>query len=159
MAYQSLLGYAKDGIAEVVGRSSRTMSDIDTWALDAYRTLKLYSPATGELKTWLEANAVRLPLTGTWVFNKTLTSAAPPSQTNVTFTSNGTEFTNINTNPTGPTDPAKYYSLCYNTTLVASDSNWTNQEFRTITFTEPVQYEGNEEFIRWFVDNAAPPNN
>ena len=51
MAYQSLLGYAKDGIAEVVGRSSRTMSGIDTWALDAYHNLKFYSPVTGELKT------------------------------------------------------------------------------------------------------------
>lgn len=126
--------------------------------VDAYRQITLEKPATGDLLTWLEANAVRLPLTGTWVFNKTLTSTKPPSQTNVTFTSNGTEFTNINTNlpSTGITEPCKYYALYYNTTHIASDSNWTNQEFRTITFTEPVKYQGNEEFVRWFVDNAKP---
>lgn len=31
---------------------------------EAYRQITLAEPATGELKTWLEANAVRLPLTG-----------------------------------------------------------------------------------------------
>lgn len=69
MAYQSLLGYAKDGIAEVVASSKSTMNDINHWALDAYRNLKLYSPATGDFLTWLEANAVKMPLEGTWVFN------------------------------------------------------------------------------------------
>ena len=72
MAYNSLLGYAKDGVAEVVAMGPR--NDINKWALDAYRNLKFYSPVTGELKTWLEANAVRLPLTGTWVFNSTLSN-------------------------------------------------------------------------------------
>ena len=90
MAYQSLLGYAKDGIAEVVGRSSRTMSDIDTWALDAYRNLKFYSPTTGELKTWLEANAVKMPITGTWVFNQYLTKPSSSVSLAVHFTSNNT---------------------------------------------------------------------
>lgn len=161
MAYQSLLGYAKDGIAEVVGRSSRTMSDIDTWALDAYRNLKFYSPATGELKTWLEANAVRLPLTGTWVFNETLTAANPPLRTDIAFTSNGTEFTNINTGEGGNVgEPTKSYPLFYNDTKVNSDSaytgKWVNSAYRAITFTQPVQYQGNEEFVRWFVDNAVP---
>lgn len=59
MAYNSLLGYAKDGVAEVVANSKSTMSVINHWALDAYRNLKFYSPTTGELKTWLEANAVK----------------------------------------------------------------------------------------------------
>ena len=95
MAYNSLLGYAKDGVAEVVAMGPR--DDIKNWALDAYRNLKFYSPTTGELKTWLEANAVRLPLTGTWVFNEKLTAANPPRHTDIAFTSNGTEFTNINT--------------------------------------------------------------
>lgn len=161
MAYQSLLGYAKDGVAEVVASSkSSTRNDIDHWALDAYRDLKFYSPTTGELKTWLEVNAVKMPLTGTWVFNETLTAANPPLHTDVTFTSNGIEFTNINTEG-GGSEPKKSYSLFYNDTEVNSESaytgNWVNQAYRTITFTQPVQYEGNEEFVRWFVDNAAPP--
>ena len=46
----------------------------DGWTNDAYRQITLKKPATGELKTWLEANAVRLPLTGTWVFNETLSN-------------------------------------------------------------------------------------
>lgn len=159
MAYNSLLGYAKDGDAEVVAMGPR--DDINKWALDAYRNLKFYSPTTGELKTWLEANAVRLPFTGTWVFNETLTAAPPPLHTDVTFTSNGTQFTNINRGEaTRGLEPTKSYYIFYDDTKVNSDSaysgNWVNQAYRTITFTQPVQYEGNEEFVRWFVDNAVP---
>lgn len=159
MAYNSLLGYAKDGVAEVVASSKTTMSDIDTWALDAYRNLKFYSPVTGELKTWLEANAIKCPLTGTWVFNEKLTAANPPLRTDIAFTSNGAEFTNMNTER-GGMEPTKSYPLFYNDTKVNNDSaytgNWVNSAYRTITFTQPVKYEGNEEFVRWFVDNAVP---
>lgn len=159
MAYNSLLGYAKDGVAEVVASSKTTMSVIDHWALDAYRDLKFYSPTTGELKIWLEANAVKMPVTGTWVFNEKLTTANPPLRTDIAFTSNGTEFTNMNTGE-GDFEPTKSYYLFYNDTKVNSDSaytgNWVNSAYRTITFTQPVKYEGNEEFVRWFVDNAVP---
>lgn len=161
MAYNSLLGYAKDGVAEIVASSKTTMSVIDHWALDAYRNLKFHSPATGELKTWLEANAVKMPITGTWVFNEKLTTANPPLRTDIAFASNGTEFTSINTGG-GGMEPTKSYPLFYNDTKVNNDSaytgNWVNQAYRTITFTQPVQYEGNEEFVRWFVDNATPPS-
>lgn len=161
MAYNSLLGYAKDGVAEVVASSKSTMSVIDHWALDAYRNLKFYSPTTGELKTWLEANAVKMPLTGTWVFNEKLTAAEPPLRTDIAFTSNETQFTNINRGEaTGELEPTKSYYLFYGDTKVNSNSaytgNWVNQAYRTITFTQPVKYEGNEEFVRWFVDNAHP---
>ena len=129
------------------------------WLNTNYRQITLEKPATGELKTWLEANAVRLPLTGTWVFNETLTAAEPPRHTDVTFTSNGTEFTNINTGG-GNQEPTKSYYIFYDGTKVNSNSaysgNWVNQAYRTITFTQPVKYEGNEEFVRWFVDNAVP---
>lgn len=159
MAYNSLLGYAKDGVAEVVARGSR--DDINKWSLDAYRNLKCYSPVTGELKTWLEANAVKWPVTGTWVFNEKLTAAKPPLRTDIAFTSNGTEFTNMNTGG-GGLEPTKSYYLFYNDTKVNSNSaytgNWVNSAYRTITFTQPVKYEGNEEFARWFVDNATPPS-
>lgn len=96
-----------------------------------------------------------------WVFNETLTAATPPLHTDVTFTSNGTSFTNINRGgDAGGLEPNKSYYLFYNDTKVNIDSaysgNWVNQAYRTITFTQPVQYEGNEEFVRWFVDNAVP---
>lgn len=133
------------------------------WTNDAYRQITLEKPATGELKIWLEANAVRLPLTGTWVFNETLTAAPPPRHTDVTFTSNGTQFTNINRGEDiGGLEPNKSYYIFYDDTKVNIDGaysgKWVNQAYRTITFTEPVQYEGNEAFVRWFVDNAAPPS-
>lgn len=155
MAYQSLLGYAKDGVAEVVASSKTTMSVIDHWALDAYRNLKFYSPATGELKTWLEANAVRLPLTGTWVFNSTPTKC--PGDFNVNFNSNGSSFTGIYySGEVSKSDPIRYIASPSGTYLTVYDNGaWKDQAYRTITFTEPVQYEGNEEFIRWFVDNAV----
>lgn len=128
-----------------------------------YRYVKFEKPATGNLLAWLEANAVKMPLTGIWVFNEKLTSADPPRRTDIAFTSNGTEFTNMNTGE-GKLEPSKSYYLFYNDTRVNSDSaytgNWVNSAYRTITFTQPVKYEGNEEFVRWFVDNAAPsPNN
>lgn len=124
-----------------------------------YRNLKFYYPTTGDLNTWLQGNAVKMPLEGTWVFNEKLTTATPPLRTDIAFTSNGTEFTNIHTGG-GGLEPTKSYYLFYNDTEVNSNSaytgNWVNQAYRTITFTQPVQYEGNEEFVRWFVDNATP---
>ena len=148
MAYNSLLGYAKDGVAEVVASSKTTMSVIDHWALDAYRNLKFYSPTTGELKTWLEANAVRLPLTGTWVFNNVISNKNAPGICNISFTCDGTSYTKIEITATG--------SIYYGGTGPQYDMKWGDNSYRTITFTEPVKYEGNEEFIRWFVDNAVP---
>mgnify|MGYP004498199789 CR=1 FL=1 len=149
MAYQSLLGYAKDGLAEVVAKSNSIMNTIDTWALQAYRNLKFYSPTTGDLNTWLQSNAVKMPLEGTWVFNNTLTNVQFAFTGD--FISNGTNYTTINFS-------AGYFK--YDQTEVyqhasTMDSGWSNAAYRTITFTSPVKYEGNEEFIRWFVDNAA----
>lgn len=91
---------------------------------EAYRQITLENPATGELKTWLEANAVRLPLIGTWVFNEKLTTAQPPLRTDIAFTSNETEFTNINRGG-GGMEPTKSYPLFYNDTKVNSDSAYT----------------------------------
>jgi hypothetical protein len=125
---------------------------------EAYRQITLEKPATGELKTWLEANAVRLPLTGTWVFNSRLTTTAPPLHTDVAFISNGTEFTNINIEGRN-LEPVKSYYLFYNDTRVIQDAvylDWDNEAYRTITFIQPVQYQGNEEFVKWFTANAKP---
>lgn len=155
MAYNSLLGYAKDGDAEVVAMGPR--DDINKWALDAYRNLKFYSPVTGDLLTWLEANAVKVPLTGTWVFNSTLTNMtwsstafAGISGGTIRYLCNGIEYDNISWNAD---------ALVYGTTEVYNrdTKTWKNEVYRTITFTQPLQYQRSEEFVRWFVDNAAPP--
>lgn len=149
MVHNSLLGYAKDGYAEVVAMGPK--DDINKWALDAYRTLKFYSPTTGEFKTWLEANAVRMPLEGTWVFNNTLTNNSSTNRGGVfPFTSNSTTYNGITLTGTGSSLTVKY-----NAATVYSSGAWSDAAYRTITFTQPVQYEGNEEFVRWFVDNAV----
>lgn len=159
MAYNSLLGYAKDGDAEVVAMGPR--SDINKWALDAYRNLKFYSPVTGELKTWLEANAVKMPLTGTWVFNGTLSNPSFLSQTahnvSIQANSNSQDITAMRfelRNDTGAMEIS--YVVPGGNSFTAYHQTWRNQAYRIITFTQPVQYEGNEEFVRWFVDNAVP---
>lgn len=115
-----------------------------------YRNLKFYYPTTGDLNTWLQGNAVRMPLEGTWVFNNTLTDAQFAFTGD--FVSNGTNYTTINFS-------AGYFK--YDQTQVYQhasimDSGWSNQAYRTITFTQPVYYQDNEEFVRWFVDNATP---
>ena len=159
MAYNSLLGYAKDGDAEVVAMGPR--SDINKWALDAYRNLKFYSPVTGELKTWLEANAVKMPITGTWVFNSTLSNPSFLSQTahNVSMqaNSNSHDITAMRfelRNDTGAMQIS--YVVPGGNSFSAYHKTWTNAAYRAITFTQPVQYEGNEAFVRWFIDNAVP---
>lgn len=159
MAYQSLLGYAKDGVAEVVALGPR--ADINNWAFGFYRNLKFYSPATGELKTWLEANAVRLPLTGTWVFNSTLSNPSFLSQTvynvSIQANSNSHDITAMRfelRNDTGAMEIS--YVVQGGNSFSAYHQTWKNQSYRIITFTQPVQYEGNEAFVRWFVDNAVP---
>lgn len=35
-----------------------------------------------------------------------------------------------------------------------SDGAWEDSSMRVITFTQPVQYQGNEEFVKWFTANA-----
>ena len=159
MAYNSLLGYAKDGVAEVVALGPRDA--IKNWAFGFYRNLKFYSPTTGELKTWLEANAVKMPLTGTWVFNETLSNPSFLSQTahnvSIQANSNSQDITAMRfelRNDTGAMEIS--YVVPGGNSFSAYHETWRNAAYRAITFTEPVQYQGNEEFVRWFVDNAVP---
>lgn len=119
------------------------------WLNTNYRQITLEKPATGELKTWLEANAVRLPLIGTWVFNSKPTSSSNWG-VNINFTCNGTAYTNLSWSSS--------VGLIFNGTIVydLDTTSWGNAAYRTITFTEPVQYQGNEEFVKWFTANAKP---
>lgn len=123
---------------------------------EAYRQITLEKPATGELKTWLEANAVRLPLEGTCVFKSTPTKC--PGDFNINFNSNGVSFTGIYySGEVSKSDPIRYIASPSGTYLTVYDNGaWEDQAYRVITFTEPVQYEGNEEFVKWFTQNAKP---
>ena len=123
----------------------------------AYRQITFEKPATGDLLTWLEANAVRLPLTGTWVFNETLNSVTSSLWGNVNFTCSNASFKAMGYDPASKafgyqaSDGSGVIGI-YNLT----DNVWTNAAYRTITFTKLVKYEGNEEFVKWFTDNAQP---
>lgn len=120
---------------------------------EAYRYVKFEKPATGDLLTWLEANAVRLPLTGTWVWNSGMLPSPSGTLSASGFTSNGNSYTSISFSSDGK-------SLLYDSTTVATLSSasnlmkYTNEAYRTITFTKPVQYAGNEDFVKWFTVNA-----
>lgn len=146
----SRVGYGKSGTFEVYsGYGNNTLSYFIGGVSGEYRNLKFLKPTTGELKTWLEANAVKMPLTGTWVFNSRPSPNNTPGQCNISFTSNGVSYTKITIGSTG--------SISYGDYADQYDgSKWGDEADRTITFTQPVPYEGNEEFVRWFVDNAVP---
>lgn len=126
------------------------------WTNDAYHQITLKKPATGELKTWLEANAVRLPLTGTWVFKSTPTKC--PGDFNINFNSNGGSFIGIYySGEAAKSDPIRYVASSSDIYLTVYDNGaWKDQAYRVITFTQPVQYQGNEEFVKWFTANAKP---
>lgn len=99
-----------------------------------YRYVKFEKPATGSLLAWFETNAVRLPLTRTWVFNNVISNTNAPGICNISFTCDGTSYTKIEITATG--------SIYYGGTGPQYDMKWGDDSYRTITFTEPVQYEG-----------------
>ncbi len=140
---------------------------VPEWANENYRQITLAEPATGDFLTWLEANAVRLPLTGTWVFNKT--PSLPSSEINSGEISSSTDISVLNPDYTG-TGPLlltgisisgdnisfeTYLDGTQNLYAAYSNGAWEDSSMRTITFTKPVQYKGNEEFIKWFTANAV----
>lgn len=63
----------KDGtnITIATGLNSASMNE-------NYRYVKFEKPATGNLLAWFETNAVRLPLTRTWVFNNVISNTNAP---------------------------------------------------------------------------------
>lgn len=127
---------------------------------EAYRQITLAEPATGELKTWLEANAVRLPLTGTWVFNTGLKVYAETTGTyniSIPFTCDNVNYTSMKISQARlGYAPGVIYSGSGSDKTVYNGVSWDNQAYRAITFTQPAQYQGNEEFVKWFTANAKP---
>ena len=142
-------------VSQLVYGNDMAYSTATGWSNDAYRQITLAKPATGDLLTWLEANAVRLPLTGTWVWNSGMLPSPSGTLSASGFTSNGNSYTSISFSSDGK-------SLLYDSTTVATLSSasnlmeYTNEAYRTITFTSPVKYEGNEDFVKWFTANTKP---
>lgn len=137
-------------------------SQTGAWTDTNYRYVKFAKPTSEDLLTWLEANAVRLPLTGTWVFNATLSD---PSFLSVTAydvpimaTSNSFDMTAMRFEINTGTDKMEILYMQSNHSMDAYGSEesvlWTDAGYRVITFTKPVQYAGNEAFIKWFTANA-----
>ena len=60
-SYAKLFIYIPDYNQQIImyGESSVYMSDLDGWTNEAYRTIVLDSPATGDLLTWLMADGVK----------------------------------------------------------------------------------------------------
>lgn len=119
-----------------------------------YRYVKFEKPATGNLLTWLEANAVRLPLEGTWVFNATpsdpsgLGSATIVWPVNFKCSSSGISsiITSITLSLNSATDKLQMTYTGYPEGTSSSNvssfvvygstaGTWVNQAYRAITFT------------------------
>lgn len=118
-----------------------------------YRYIKFAKPTSDECRAWLEANAVRLPLIGTYVFNSKSSESATKGKTitgNVEFVSNNISYTSmtINYGSSYGTNGYSISDISYGATQVNTVDAWTNQAYRTITFTQPVYYQGNEEFVK-----------
>lgn len=165
----SRVGYGKSGTFEVyAGYGNNTLSYFIGGVSGEYRNLKFLKPVTGELKTWLDANAVKMPLEGTWVFNAT--PNLPSSEIDISPISSSTDISVLEPEYDTANGPllltginVSESSIGFYTYLDGDEhlyqaygnGAWEDNSMRAITFTEPVQYEGNEEFIRWFVDNAV----
>ena len=60
-SYARLMIYIPEPSQRIImyGETSVYMSDLDGWTNEAYRTIVLDSPATGDLLTWLTADGVK----------------------------------------------------------------------------------------------------
>lgn len=124
------------------------------WTNDAYRQITLEKPATGELQTWLEANAVRLPLIRTYVFNNHATTITKSFSINCNFIFADAACIKLE----GEDDAGAYLmaTTSDNRLIGIYNSGALAGPNKVITFTQPVQYQGNEEFVKWFTANAKP---
>ena len=100
---------------------------------------------------------MRLPLTGTWVFNETLTGATNGVQYygQANFTCSGGAFKGMGYD-TG--DEMWAYQAADGSGTIGvyepTSNTWEDDSMRVITFTKPVQYVDNEDFVKWFTANA-----
>ncbi len=124
---------------------------------EAYRTITFTSPVSvsdnKDFVTWFKANAVKLvPISGTWVFNET-PSLHDISSDSINATCAQGDITDISayTNRISYTFYSDGFSKITN---VYTSGAWTNQAYRTITFTDTQMVP--KDFYQWFTANAKP---
>ena len=120
--------------------------DSASWGFgETYRTVVFETAPTGELLTWLQANAVPqadVPVSKTWVINET------PDLTNdmyvhINFTSRGISYKQF------VIESSKLY---YDNSPVCDDIGFVKEAFRTVVFeTAPTG-----ELLTWLQANAVP---
>lgn len=141
---------------------STTVCTGTTWSNEAYRTIESISSSLSiknpDLAKWIKANAVKLvPISGTWVFNNPLSESATKGRTitgNVEFVSNNVAYTSMTINYSSSMGENGYdiSDMSYDTTKVNNVGAWTDQAYRTITFTDTQMVP--KDFYQWFTTNA-----
>lgn len=101
-------------------------------------------------------------LSGTWVFNSTLGNPSflsyTPQDVSIQASSNSLDITAMRFEISTATDAMQILYMLPGSSVSAYDSTesiWTNQAYRVITFTEPFKRENNVAFYDWFINNAT----
>lgn len=143
------LNYIKDDNSKVIA-FDYSFTD------NAYRTLVLDNPATGDLLTWLQANATKQGSTtatiesGTYVFNINLDTPTPNGFTqNLSFTSDGVTYSLIKYITSDPLNEGLYFG----NTRVYEAGGWNIVSNRTIQV--PTNQEVSADFKTWFDSNTT----
>ena len=105
-------------------------------------------------------------LSGTWVFNSTLGNPSflsyTPQDVSIQASSNSLDITAMRFEISTATDAMQILYMLPGSSLSAygsTESIWTNQAYRVITFTEPFKRENNVAFYDWFINNATRGGN
>ena len=101
-------------------------------------------------------------LSGTWVFNSTLGNPSflsyTPQDVSIQASSNSLDITAMRFEISTATDAMQILYMLPGSSVSAygsTESIWTNQAYRVITFTEPFKRENNVAFYDWFINNAT----
>lgn len=101
-------------------------------------------------------------LSGTWVFNSTLGNPSflsyTPQDVSIQASSNSLDITAMRFEISTATDAMQITYMLPGSSVSAygsTESIWTNQAYRVITFTEPFKRENNVAFYDWFINNAT----
>ena len=105
-------------------------------------------------------------LSGTWVFNSTLSNPSflsyTPQDVSIQASSNSLDITAMRFEISTATDAMQIIYMLPGSSVSAYGSTegiWTNQAYRVITFTEPFKRENNAAFYDWFINNATRGGN
>ena len=98
-------------------------------------------------------------LVGTWVFNNSIVFEGTIRNFNVNFSSNGSQYSHIESNQTYDPKFGSSVSIYFGSSLVYSGSNasgnWTNTAYKTIQITDISALTNVDEFTTWLTANAT----